>query len=294
MTDKKRALGRGFDALVDPNRARPAVEARVGGNILFVAVDRIKANRYQPRQRFDETGLQVLAASIKRDGVLQPLAVRRHHADDADYELIAGERRLRAAKLAGLKDVPCHLIDAGEEGLGILSLVENLMREDLNILDEAEAYQQLIDVFSLTQEQIAERVGRSRSHVANTLRLLALPELIRAYLASGELTPGHARALLALDRVDEQLAVAQDVLARQLSVRETEALVKTAARALKRMKNGKPPKPERVHPHQHLAEDLKVRFGAKVRLSGGKQKGAIEIFYYTEEELMRLADLLVK
>lgn len=294
MTDKKRALGRGFDALVDPTRARPAVEARAGGNVLSVAVDRIKPNRYQPRQRFDDVALQALAASVKRDGVLQPLAVRRHHAEDADYELIAGERRLRAAKLAGLREVPCHVIDAGEEGLGILSLVENLMREDLNVLDEAEAYQQLIDVFSLTQEQIGERVGRSRAHVANTLRLLGLPELIRAYLATGELTPGHARALLALDRDDEKLAVAQEVLARQLSVRETEALVKTAARALRRMKNGQRPKPERVHPHHHLAEDLKVRLGTKVRLTGGKQKGSIEIFYYTEEELTRLADLLVK
>ena len=124
MTDKKRALGRGFDALVDPSRARPAVEARAGGNVLLVAVERIKPNRYQPRQQFDDVALQALAASVKRDGVLQPLAVRRHHAEDADYELIAGERRLRAAKLAGLREVPCHVIDAGEEGLGILSLVE--------------------------------------------------------------------------------------------------------------------------------------------------------------------------
>jgi ParB family chromosome partitioning protein len=294
MADKKRGLGKGFTALVDASRAR-AVAAPAGKEpIILVAVERIHPNPYQPRQRFDDVALQTLAASIQRDGILQPLAVRRSPATPGDYELIAGERRLRAAKLAGLAEVPCLLLDADDQGMGLLSLVENLLREELNVLDEGEAYQQLVDTFSLTQEQIAERVGRSRPHVTNTIRLLSLPELVRAYIATGELTAGHGRALLALDTDDDKIALAQEVLARKLSVRETENLVKRAAQVLKRMRAGQTPKETPPHPYAHLAEEMKVRFGTKVRFTGGKTRGTIELHYFSEEELTRLTDLLLR
>jgi len=294
MADKRPALGRGFTALVDPSRKRPETEPPPKVGPFMCPIERIVPNRFQPRQRFEEESLRILAASIARDGILQPLAVRRQAADSDKYELIAGERRLRAAKIAGIKEVPCVLIETDEEGLGALSLVENLMREDLNPLDEAEAYQQLIDNFDLTQERIAERVGRSRPHVANTLRLLDLPELVRAYLATGEITAGHGRAILALEDAEDRIALAQEVLARQLSVRQTELLAQKTGQALKRMKSGGSPKSKKAHPYGHLADDLRVRLGTKVELSGGKTRGKIELHYFSEEELTRLVEILLR
>jgi len=293
MTAKRKGLGKGFDALVDPHRGRTLAAKASKGEAFVCPIDHIKPNRHQPRQQFDEESLRTLAASIQRDGVLQPLAVRPDPQDPDSYELIAGERRLRAAKKAGLKEVPCALIDTDEEGLGVLSLVENLMREDLNVLDEAEAYQQLIDNFDLTQEQIADRVGKSRVHVTNTLRLLKLPEIVRAYLASGELSAGHGRAILALNQDDDRIVIAQEALARRLSVRETEALVKRAGQAIKKMKGKKPAK-AKEHPYSELADRLRERYGTKVRLTGGKKKGSIEIHYFSEEELTRIFDLLTR
>jgi ParB family chromosome partitioning protein len=293
MSDKKRGLGRGFGALVDPSRGRPPAEPS-RDSIFHVAVERVKPNPYQPRQRFDDASLQALADSIKRDGILQPLAVRQAPDGAGDYELIAGERRLRAAKLAGLTEAPCVLIDTDDEGLGVLALVENLMREDLNVLDEAEAYQQLSDVFGLTQEAIAQRVGRSRPHVANTVRLLGLPETIRASIAGGELTAGHGRALLAIDSEADQVTLAQEVLARKLSVRETEALVNRAARALKRLRAAADPPPPAPHPHADLIERFTVHFGTKVRMTGGRVKGTIELHYFSEEELTKLVEMLLR
>jgi ParB family chromosome partitioning protein len=293
MSDKKRGLGRGFGALVDPSHGRRPLEP-LPNTIFHVALDRVRPNPFQPRQRFDEASLQALAASIQRDGMLQPLAVRQAPDGAGEYELIAGERRLRAAKLAGLREAPCVLIETDDEGLGILALVENLMREDLNVLDEAEAYQQLSDVFGLTQEVISARVGRSRSHVANTVRLLTLPETIRACIAAGELTAGHGRALLAVDDDADKITLAQEVLARKLSVRETETLVNRAARALKRLRAEADPQTAAPHPHADLIERFTVHFGTKVRLTGGRAKGAIELHYFSEEELMKLVEMLLR
>lgn len=287
MAIEKR-LGRGLESLLGKGAEEELNSPRSAAR--KVPISDIKPNPHQPREEFTERDLTDLAESIKSVGILQPLVVRRV---GKTYELIAGERRLRAAKIAGLVEVPCVLIATDEEGLGVLSLVENLLREDLNVLDEAEAYQQLIDVFSLTQEQIAERVGRSRPHVANTLRLLSLPELVRAYIASGELTAGHGRALLAIDADDERVVLAQEILARRLSVRETEALVKRAAAALKKLKSGQAPKAPAVSPHAYLIDQLRNRFGTKVALTGGKSKGKIELHYFSEDELMRLAELLL-
>jgi len=292
MTTKHHGLGKGFGALVDPQRARPVAAHPKKGELFACPIDRLGPNPRQPRQRFDEPALQTLAESIARDGLLQPLAVRPKPGAPEQYELIAGERRLRAAKMAGLTEVPCVLIETDEEGLGVLSLIENLMREDLNPLDEAEAYQRLTDEFDLKQEQIAERVGRSRVHVTNTIRLLGLPEIVRAYLAAGELTAGHGRAILGLEDEAERIAVAQAVIEKGLSVRETEALVQHAARLLRRAKT-KGAGAAKEHPFAHLADDLRNRMGTKVRLTGGRKRGTIEIHYFSEEELTRLIDLLL-
>lgn len=288
---KKKALGRGLGVLVDSTRARAKTEHLPGEGIQQISTEVISPNRRQPRQHFEETALAALAASIKRDGILQPLAVRRDPERAEHYELIAGERRLRAAKLAGLRVVPCLVLETDEVGLSLLSLVENLLREDLNILDEAEAYQRLTDEFDLTQEEIAARVGRSRPHVTNTIRLLSLPELVRAYITAGELTAGHGRALLALEKPTEQLALAREIKERGLSVRETEDLVRRTAAFLARAAKAVPS--EKTHPYAHLADDLRNRLGTKVRLTGGQKKGRIEIHYFSEEELTRLIDLLL-
>jgi len=289
---KKKALGRGLGVLVDSSHAREKTGRGPAEGVQNLSPEIIVPNPRQPRQHFDETALTALAASIKRDGIIQPLAVRRDPEQAGRYELIAGERRLRAAKLAGLPLVPCLVLDTDEIGLSLLSLVENLLREDLNVLDEAEAYQRLVEEFDLTQEEIAARVGRSRPHVTNTLRLLSLPELVRAYLTAGELTAGHGRALLALDRPEEQLALAREIRERGLSVRETENLVRRAAAFLAR-KAKAARRPEKTHPYAHLADDLRNRLGTKVQLAGGQKRGRIEIHYFSEEELTRLIDLLL-
>ncbi len=292
MTVKRHGLGgRGFGALVDSQRARSTAARPKKGELFSCPVDHILPNPRQPRHRFDDDALQVLAASIARDGLLQPLAVRPKPGSE-DFELIAGERRLRAAKLAGLAEVPCVLIETDEEGLGVLALVENLMREDLNPVDEAEAYQRLTDEFDLTQDQIATRVGRSRVHVTNTIRLLTLPEIVRAYLASGELSAGHGRAILGIENEAERIAAAQLVVEKGLSVRETETLVQHAARLLRRGKT-KGSRVTKTHPYANLEDDLRTRFVTKVRLTGNKKHGTIEIHYGSEEELTRLIDLLL-
>ncbi|MDP8222805.1 MAG: ParB/RepB/Spo0J family partition protein [Candidatus Lernaella stagnicola] len=292
MADRKRGLGKGFGALIDPSRARSVTERKTQDAVFQIPVDQIVANPYQPRHKFDDESLKILADNIHQVGVLQPLAVRRS-SDEGRFELIAGERRWRAAKLAGLREVPCVLIQADEENMGVLSLVENLLREDLNPLDEAEAYQQLIDGFDLTQERIAERVGRSRPHVANTLRLLGLPEAVRVYIAGGQLSAGHGRALAALDDADVMGLLARRIVEERLSVRETELLVKRVIAGQVKPGKKKTRTPS-AHPYEELADELRVRLGTKVKLTGGKNKGKIEIHYFGEEELTRLFDLLAK
>ena len=282
--EKRPALGKGLSALIPdaPEPTRAAVEADI---------DRLAPNDFQPRGYMNDARLQELAQSIKSNGVIQPIIVRK--IGDR-FQIIAGERRWRAAMLAGLTRVPVVVRDVapdGERSLLEMALIENIQREDLNPIDEALAYRRLADEFQLKQDDIAAAVGKDRASIANTLRLLKLPEEVRAEVASGRLSMGHARALLSLAGESEQLRIARDVIARALSVRETESLVK-------RLVDGAAPareaaEPKRADVHTRAAEDrLKLLLGTKVRIVRSGTRGRIEIDFVSEEELIRIFEVL--
>ena len=283
--EKRPALGKGLSALI-PDLPEPRPTATVETDI-----DRLAPNEFQPRGHVDEARLQELAQSIKTNGVIQPIVVRR--VGDR-FQIIAGERRWRAAKLAGLLRVPIAVRDVGpgqERSLLQMALIENIQRENLNPIEEALAYRRLADEFHLKQEEIATAVGKDRASVANFLRLLKLPEEIRTEVATGRLSMGHARALLALTDERQQRSTARDVIARNLSVRETESLVKKIA------ETGAPPQERAAAPpvdvHTRAAED-KLRFllGTRVRIVRRGPRGRIEIDFGSEEELIRIYDQL--
>ena len=282
--EKRPALGKGLSALIPDAADVPR------GGATEVDVDRISPNVLQPRGQFDQARLEDLAQSIKATGIIQPIIVRK---TGDRFQIIAGERRWRAAQLAGLARVPVIVRDvqAGQErSLLEMALIENIQRENLNPIDEALAYRRLADDFHLTQDSIAEAVGKDRATVANVLRLLKLPHEVRAEVASGTLSMGHARALLTLVTEGEQLRVAREVIARGLSVRDTEALVKKLA-GEGRNKEGKPAKPADVH--TRAAEDrLKLALGTKVRIVRRGKRGRIEIGFESEEELIRIYEQL--
>src|SRR6186997_1170464 len=238
MAEKRPALGRGLSALIpDSPAAAPSAPA---DRSLEIDSDLLRPNKFQPRTQMDEDRIENLARSIKSNGIIQPIVVRKV---EQGYEIIAGERRWRAAQRAGLLKVPVVVRDIPEDRLLAVALIENIQREDLNPIEEAVAYRRLSDEFQLTQEQIADAVGKDRSSIANFVRLLRLPQEVRANVASDALSMGHARALLALSDENAQLRVARDIVARSLSVRETEALVKKAAEPAA----GKPERPVDVH-----------------------------------------------
>ncbi|MBN1882651.1 MAG: ParB/RepB/Spo0J family partition protein [Deltaproteobacteria bacterium] len=278
---KRKALGKGLSALIPDAATEPSGDK---GSLFAVDISDISPNRFQPRHGFDDAGLDDLARSIAEKGVIQPLIVRE--VDDG-YELIAGERRLRASKLAGLAEVPVVIKDVSDAESLEIALIENIQREDLNPLEESEAYQRLIDEFDITQEEMAKRVGKDRTTITNSLRLLSLPDTIKRYLATGELTTGHARALLSLGDTSLMLATAKRIITQGLSVRATEALVK-------RLKEGAPPseKPARDAHYDDLEESLTRSLGTKVRLTPRGEGGKIEIEYYSPDELDRLLELL--
>ena len=280
--DNRPALGKGLSALIPD--AAPAVAS---GGLFEVDIDRLTPNELQPRMRFDDEKLDELARSIKAKGIIQPILVR---PVAGGYRIIAGERRWRAAQRAGLLKVPVvvrEVADGSDQQLLELALVENVQRENLNPVDEAIAYQRLADQFSLTQEQIAAAVGKDRSSVANFIRLLKLPEEVRADLAAGTLTMGHARTLLALPDAAAQRHAAREVISRALSGRDTEALVKRLSSPAAPKAALVEPKPPDVHTR---AAEEKMRFalGAKVRILRRGAGGAIEIAFDSEEELNRL------
>lgn len=281
---KKMALGRGIEALIpdiDP------AQSDSSGEYFTCDVRLIRPNPFQPRMRFSQEELEELSRSILEQGILQPLMVRKA---ETGYELIAGERRLRAARLAGMSEVPVVVKNVSDNQLLEISIIENIQREDLNALEEAEAYNRLMDEFHLTQEEVAVRVGKSRSAIANFLRLRQLPEPIKTDIMDGTLSMGHARALLGADTPARQNAAWRAVIAKGLSVRETEALVK-------RLKNQKPedrnPPPKSFDVYlSSLANDLSQDFGTRVKIKRKGRKGRVEIEFYNDDDLDRLIGLL--
>lgn len=280
---KKLALGRGLDALL------PELEPAEGRFKDFFQCDiaLIQPNRYQPRQRFNDAELEELTRSIKEKGVIQPLIVRK---SESGYELVAGERRLRAAKLAGLQQVPVVIKQVTETELLELSIIENIQRENLNPMEEAEAYHRLIAEFDLTQDNLAHRIGKSRPAVANFLRLRQLPEQIKASLMDGVLSMGHARALLGADTAAQQLSAWRAVVAKNLSVRQTEALVKRLKRTKK--KTAGPAQTTEQRQLADIADRLSRRFGTKVLIRKKGKKGKIEIEFFSGDDLNRLITIL--
>ncbi len=281
---KKRGLGRGLDALLGgqaPKTEGQAPAPVAEDRLADIAISQIQPGPYQPRRHFDDAALHELAASIKAQGLMQPIVVRRRPS--GGYEIIAGERRWRAARLAGLETLPALVRDVPDQQVMALALIENIQREDLNPLEEAMALQRLQDEFQLTQQQIADAVGKSRATVANQLRLLNLAAPVRDMLAEGRLEMGHARALLSLISSDQEMAAAQ-VVARQLSVRQTEALVKQWQQG--RPKPAVKPTTEKDPDTRRLEQQLSERLGAPVSISfDGKRKGVLSISYSSIEEL---------
>lgn len=283
----RKALGRGLDALIPgAGRATPISEpiSEQASTGLVVGIDKIHPNPRQPRVEFDEGALAELVSSIRTQGVIQPLLVRR--MADGDYQLVAGERRLRAAERAGLTHVPVFVREISEVESLELALVENIQRDDLSPLEEAAAYQRLINEFGHTQEAVAERVGKSRPAVANALRLLRLPESIKQDLARGRLTAGHARVLLSIDDADAQVRAAKQIQARQMSVRDAEQLAAARHGAAR---------PVARDPHRGALErELSSTLGTRVRITPKGRGGKIEIEFYSQEELQGLVDRIGK
>ncbi len=285
------ALGKGLDALIPDSGSvkelsgTAAVEKK---DYFTCEIDMIRPNRYQPRRLFSSDELDDLAESIRSQGIIQPLLVRKD--DKGGYELVVGERRLRAASLAGLNHVPVVVKDVSDEKMLEISIVENVQRENLNPMEEAEAYFRLITEFNLTQDQAAERVGKSRSAVANFLRLRQLPEPIQASILEGQLSMGHARALLGADTPAKQQAAFRDVMAKKLSVRETEALIKRINAAAKPSRPSEPTPEERYF--NDISEDLSRHFGTRVRIQRKGKKGHVEIDFFNDDDLDRLLNLL--
>ena len=298
MAGKSKGLGRGLDALIqDKKPAKPIKEQTVNSSEsqnekktgeLMMKINMVEPNREQPRKNFEEDALLELADSIKQMGVLQPLIVRKKKDY---YEIIAGERRWRAAKLAGLKEVPVIIKDYTEQEIVEIALIENIQRENLNPIEEAMAYKKLLEEFHLKQDEVAERVSKSRTAVTNSMRLLKLNEKVQQMIIDDMISTGHARALLAIDDQEQQYILANKVFDEKLSVRETEKLIKE-------LKNPKKPKEKKTAENSYLYEDLANRMrdvmGTKVNISSkGNGKGKIEIEYYSDKDLERMFDMIM-
>lgn len=296
MADRKPALGKGLSALIpdaEPH-AQPEAQAPARQGVLEVDIDLLSPNDAQPRGQMDDARLDDLAASIRENGIIQPIVARKV---GSAYRIIAGERRWRAAQRAGLLKVPVVLRELGtdpEKNNLQLALIENIQREELNCIDEALAYRRLVEEFHLTQEQVATAVGKDRATVANHLRLLKLPDEVRADLSSGALSMGHAKALLALPTERAQRNAAREVVSRALSVRETEAMVRKETSGTAEPSTSRPaPEPPKPDVHTRAAED-RMRFvlGTRVHIARKGAGGQIQIDFANEDELNRLYDRL--
>jgi ParB family chromosome partitioning protein len=284
---KKMVLGRGLASLIPDAQGQSPNPQPAKKDFFLCDIEKIVPNTYQPRKIFTKEALDELIESVKVHGVIQPLIVRRK---DGNYELIAGERRWRAAQKAGLKQVPVVVKDPVDDGASLeMAIIENVQRQDLNCIEEAIAYQQLMDEFQLTQDVIATRVGKNRATIANTLRLLKLPPVIREDITAGKMSMGHARALLSLTASEDQLEVRELILRKKFSVRETEKKVNEILKA----KKDPSPSPTPTDTHLRALEaDLKREFGTSVRVVGNENHGFIQITYANRDDLMRLADKL--
>ncbi|MCI9546959.1 MAG: ParB/RepB/Spo0J family partition protein [Lachnospiraceae bacterium] len=293
MAVRKSGLGKGLDSLIPDHHLEKANEAneiretedREG--IVSVRISKVEPNREQPRKQFDEDSLLELAESIKQYGVLQPLLVLNKNDY---YEIIAGERRWRAAKLAGIKEIPVIIKEYSEQEIVEISLIENIQREDLNPIEEAMAYKRLLEDFHLKQDEIAERVAKSRTAVTNSLRLLKLDEKVQEMLIDEMLTTGHARALLAITDTREQLNLANRIFDEKLSVRETEKLIKNLLNPTKKEETKVDSAEDAIY--EKLEDKMKGIIGTKVTINRKKKnKGKIEIEYYSQEELERIIEI---
>ena len=283
---KKGGLGRGMDALFLDNSA-----TENGTSAVKLAIHEIEPNRDQPRKNFNEKALQELAKSIEKNGIIQPLLVRP--MSDGSYQLVAGERRWRAAHMAGLHEVPVTIREMTDEEASVFALIENLQREDLNPVEEAEGLKSLIETYGFTQEEAADRVGKSRVAVTNTLRLLKLPQSVLSLLGEGKLTAGHSRALLSLDDEKEMLRIADSAITNELSVRQVEKMVKYAAQGEKVTPKKRDKKRDKYYDEVELA--LTEALGRKVKIylsKGGK--GTLEFEFFGKEDLTQLAKDLDK
>ena len=276
-------LGRGLNALLGDPEIQTSGEGSVS-----LPISQVEPGLNQPRKRFDPEALEELRQSIEQHGVIQPLTVRR--LSTGYYQIIAGERRWRAAKAAGLTDIPAVIIEADDRKVMEIGLIENLQREDLNPAEEARGFKVLLEEYGLTQEQLAQRMGKSRPAVANTLRLLALPDEVMAMLEEGTLSAGHARAILPLPSPEAQIACAKKVIEGQLSVRQTEALVKALSRQPK--EKPKNDQPDIALYLGELEKDLSGTLGRKVKIAHKGKKGKIELEYYGDEDLEILLSAL--
>ena len=273
----KKGLGKGLGALISSAENEQA-------GIKELKINEIEPNINQPRKHFNDEKLTQLSESIKQHGVVQPIIVKK---ESDTYRIVAGERRWRAARIAGLTTVPVIVKDLENKQVMEIALIENIQREDLNAIEEAEAYEKLLDEYKMTQEEIANTVGKSRSAVANTLRLLNLSEKIKGYIIGEELTGGHARALMTIEDKELQQKAAEEVIAGKLSVRETEALVKRYL-----SKKTRPVSKKKTEIYMEIEENLKNILGTKVQLVSNNKKGKIILEYYSNEELERIVELI--
>jgi len=284
----KKGLGKGLDALFQSAEDDSRIAEYIRHEILKeIRISDIDQNINQPRKSFDEQSLIELADSIRQHGVLSPIIVK---SNGARYQLVAGERRWRAARLAGLKVIPAIIKDSDEAQSMEIALIENLQRENLNSIEEAEGMRQLMEFMGLTQEQVAQRLGRSRPAVANSLRLLTLPDEFRKMVLNDELSPGHARALLAIEDEKSRANIAKKTIEAGLNVRQLEDLVKKH----KQMKREKAPRSAKPISLSTIETALEQYLGTKVEILHGRKKGTIQIEYYDESDLERIIDMLIK
>ncbi len=279
---EKRALGKGLSALIPEREAQEAKPEK--NKILYLKIGDIKPNRFQPREDFEKEAFEELAASIKEKGLVQPVLVRKI---DGGYELIAGERRLRAAKYLNIEEIPAIVRESSDLDSFEISLIENVQREDLNPIEQAKAYKRLIEEFKLSQENVADAIGKDRATVANIIRLLKLPSKIQDFVSRGTITMGHARAILSLSNIQEQLMLCNKIVSKGLSVRETERFTQVFA--------NKKPRKSRIFSDPNilsLEQELSQFLGSKVRIIKSNKKGRIEIEFYTEKDLERIVTLL--